>query len=236
MPKHITALIAVSVLSTIAAVYGGVAGREGYLAIGLAAAFLSLIFIPVFYIRAKKRRRLYARQDALLVWDYAPSEAERIAAREAIRIRKTSIRLSILVSVCMAIIFAPFVALAETPLARYLLLYIGVISVLLPFSSVYIAPAYTVSLIKRVPSLTIVGRDYILINNRYVGINDRAELKLVSAGVKHGGDGEEILQLTYKFRMKYGNPISFPVDIPIPWGRSEQAVQFAERHRADQRS
>jgi hypothetical protein len=29
--------------------------------------------------------------------------------------------------------------------------------------------------------MTIVGRDYILMNNRYIGINDRAKLTLVNA-------------------------------------------------------
>jgi hypothetical protein len=70
------------------------------------------------YARAEKRRRLFSRQDALLIWSYAPHETEQIARAEAERTRKQSVRLSVLASVCLAIIFAPFVFLSESDSTR----------------------------------------------------------------------------------------------------------------------
>jgi hypothetical protein len=236
MPRTTKVLLLISALGAIAAVYGGVSVNEACLAIGLVVAFMALLFAPVIHIRAKKRQRLFERQGALLVWEYSQSEAERIAAREAKKTKKTSIQLSVVAAVCLAIIFAPFVALSETQATRYLLLGLGIAAVILPFTSIYFAPAYTVSLIKKIPSVSIIGRDYILMNNRYLGINDRADLRLVHAAVKPGADGEECLTLTYKFRMKYGNPISFPVNVPIPGGRNDQAKQFSEWLKTEQRA
>ena len=219
MPKHIIAFIVVAALGAAATVYGGVCGSDAALGVGLPVGFLSLLFIPILYVRANKRRRLFARQDALLVWDYAPYEAERIAAGEARKTRKTSVQLSVLMAVCLAILFAPFIFFVEIPQsARQLLMIIGPVTVLLPFASIYFAPAYTVSQIRRCPCRTIIGPDYILLSNRYIGINDRADLRLVRAEVKHGAGGEETLQLTYTFKMKYGNPHQLSCRCPDPIG------------------
>ena len=231
MPKNIVAMIVIAALGAIAAVYGGVSGSGAFLAAGLAVAFLLLVFIPVFYIRAKKRRRLFSRQDALLVWNYAPHEAERIAKREAGKTRRQSVRLSILASVCLAIIFAPFIVITESAGTRLLLLCIGIAAMLLPFISVAAAPSYTAAQIKKIPSVTIIGRDYILLNNRYIGINDRGGLMLVSAEVRAGDSGIAALLLTYTFLMRYGNVIHYTVEAPVPWGRNDEAMQFAESLR-----
>jgi hypothetical protein len=234
MPKHIAVLIAVGSLGTISAVYGGVSGESIFLGAGLPIAFLSLLFIPILYARADKRRRLFNRQDALLIWSYAPHETEQIAKLEAENTRKQSVRLSVLASVCLAVIFAPFVFLSEADGTRLLLVCIGVAAVLLPFISVAIAPAYTASQIKRIPSMTIVGRDYVLMNNRYIGINDRAKLTLVSARAKTGDNGTAKLILTYTFLMKYGNPLHYTVEVPVPWDRQDEAVRFADSIQASE--
>ena len=236
MPSSVVALLVVAVLGALTAVYGGIQGSEGLLAAGLAVGFLSLILAPVLNQRANKRMRLFGRQDALLVWNYAPYETERIAASESRKTRKTSIRLSILSAVSLAVIFASFAVIAESDQARTLLLYIGTAAVLLPFISVWLAPAYTAAQIRKIPSTTIIGHDYILLNNRYIGINDRGGLTLVGAEVKQGSDGAGTLLLIYKFRMKYGSLMSFPVGVPIPQGQSVQAEQFAERLKTAQHS
>lgn len=231
MPSSIIILIGSAVLGIIALVCGIIADIDILFGLGLADAFMSLIFIPVFYLRAKKRRRIFARQDALIIWQYAPYEAEHIAAMEAKKVRKSSVGLSVLACVCLVIIFAPFIVIIEDTATKHLLLYIGIIAALLPFTSLYIAPAYTVRQITKIPSVTIIGRDYILLNNRYIGINDRAALTLVDAVVKTGGiayGGVSALFLTYTFLMRYGNIMHFTVDVPIPGNCTADAVRFAE--------
>jgi hypothetical protein len=232
MPGSIGVLIGTAVLGLIAIVFGVRADLNILLALGIADTFISLILIPVFYSRAKKKRWIYARRDALLVWQYAPFEAAHIAERVAKDIRKTSLKLSILVSICMAVIFAPFTVILEDAAAKELILYISITAVLLPFSSLLIAPAYTTHKITKDPSLTVIGRDYILLNNRYIGINDRASLMLTDSEVRTGGNAETgsftSLYLTYTFRMRYGNIMHFPVEVPIPGSRTMEAHRFVE--------
>jgi hypothetical protein len=240
MPGSIIILIGTAAVGAIAVVFGLVTDIDIVFALGLADAFLSLIFIPVFYMRAKKRQRIFARQDALLIWQYAAFEAAHIAATEAQKIRKTSIRLSVLASVCLAIIFAPFTVILEDAGAKQLILYIGIAAVLLPFTSLFIAPACTVRQITRIPSVTVIGRDYILLNNRYIGINDRASLTLADAEVKTVGNaaagGRTALFLTYTFTMRYGTIMHFTVEVPIPGNRMTEAAGFAEYVKAGQKA
>ncbi len=237
MPGSIAILIGSAALGIIAFVCGIIADLDILFGVGLAEAFLSLILIPVLYLRAKKRRRIFARQDALLIWQYEPNETEHIAAAEAKKVRKSSVGLSILACVCLMIIFAPFIVIIEESSTKELLLYIGIIAALLPFTSLYIAPAYTARQITKAPSVTVIGRDYILINNRYIGINDRASLTLVDAAVKTGSrayGGSHALYLTYTFLMKYGNIMHFTVEVPIPGSRKTEAADFAESIKAVQ--
>jgi hypothetical protein len=231
MPKATTVLIVIASLGAAAALYGIVTGLEASLAAGLALTFIALLMIPVLNQRAKKKRRFMDRRDALLVWEYAAYETQAIAADAVKKVRKTSLRLSISFSVCLAIIFTPFVALTKTGEVRFLILFIGILAVLLPFSSLCFAPAYTSSLIRRIPSLSIIGRDYILMNNRYLGINDRADLKLKTASVVTRGGGA-VLTLVYTFRAKYGGRIEHIVEVPIPGGRLDEAKRFADSHQA----
>jgi hypothetical protein len=237
MPTSIAIVIASAAMGVIITVYGVIADIGILAGVGLADAFTSLIFIPVIAVHSKKRHRISARRDALLVWQYASYEAEEIAAREAKKIRRTSRGLSVLASISLMVIFAPFTIILENPETKKLLLYIGMIAALLPFTSLYIAPAVTVRQIKKAPTVTIIGRDYILLNNRYIGINDRAELTLVEAEVKKSALVEDegkrsALFVTYTFRMKYGNIMHFTVEVPIPNGRQAEATEFAGRLNA----
>ena len=227
MPGPTRALLIISALGAIVAVYGGVTGTEEILGAGVAAAALPYAFMPVLYQRSKKKERLKSRVDALLVWEYCLDEAERIAVHEMKRTRKSSVGLSILLAVCLAIIFAPFIVIAETAEIRSLLLGIGLAAVFLPFLSIYLAPAYTASQIRKTPCLTIVGHDYILVCNRYIGINDRGDLKLKTAGVATRDHYFPVLVLVYTFRGRYGGRINYTVEVPIPQDRVDEAERFA---------
>lgn len=238
MPASIIILIGSAAMGIIALAFGIAADNGVLFGLGLADAFISLLLIPVFYVRANKRRRIFARQDALLIWQYEPYEAAHIAAATAKKVRKSSVGLSILACVCLSIIFAPFIVIIEDTTTKYLLLYIGIAAALMPFASLLIAPAVTVRQITLMPSMTVIGRDYILINNRYIGINDRASLTLVDAVVKSGSGmtlgGGSALFLTYTFLMRYGNIMHFTVEVPIPGNRITEAVRFAESLRTAQ--
>lgn len=227
MPTSTYILIIIAVISAGAAVYGGTTGGEGLLAAGLSIAFLSGIFAPIIHIRARKKARIRERQDALLIWRYGIQETDCIAEREAKKTRKSSISISILMCVCFIIIFLPFAVIIQAPENRFLIIYIGAIVALLPFISVYLAPMYTANQIRKQPSVTVIGRDYIIINNRYIGINDRAELTLKGAAIKPNPDGTGVLTLDYMFRMRYGH-MHYKADVPIPQGRVAEAEQFRD--------
>ena len=143
--------------------------------------------------------------------------------------------MSILLSICLAIIFAPFVALADSEGLRILFIVIGAAAVVLPYLSIWLAPAYTAAQIRKTPCLTIVGLDYILVCNRYIGINDRMDLKLKTAGVTTRDGGFEVLVLVYTFRGRYGGRIDITVEAPIPRGRTEEAGRFTENRKAARR-
>ena len=234
MPGSIIVLIGTAAAGVIAVVFGLVSDIQLLFALGLADVFLSLILIPVFYMRGKKRRRILDRQDALLVWEYASYEAAHIAALEAKKTRKSSVKLSIVACVCLSVIFTPFTVIIENAAAKELILYIGIAAAVLPFTSLYIAPACTVRQITRLPSVTVIGYDYILLNNRYIGINDRPSLTLVDAEIKSGAGSKaaaryiKVLSLTYTFTMKYGSIMHFTVDVPIPANGTVEAQRFVE--------
>lgn len=234
MAGSIVVLIGTAALGAIAIVYGLMAEMNILFALGLTDAFLSLILIPVLSIRNKKKRRILARRDTLLVWQYASYEAAHIATLEAKKTRKTSLKLSVLACICLAVIFAPFTVIIEEAATKELILYIGIAAALLPFSSLYIAPAYTIRQITRVPSVTVIGRDYILLNNRYIGINDRTSLTLVDAEIKRGAGSKasasyiNTLYLTYTFTMKYGTIMHFTVEVPIPGNRTAEAQRLID--------
>jgi hypothetical protein len=238
MPNSIVILIGTAVLGVIAIIFGLLVDMNIVFALGLTDAFISLILMPVFYTRGKKMQRIFNRQDALLVWQYAPYEAAHIAGLEAKKTRKASVKLSILACVCLAVIFAPFPVIIEDAATKQLLLYIGIAAALLPFTSLLIAPAWTSRQITKDPSLTVIGRDYILLNNRYIGINDRASLTLVDAEIKTGGNtatgGFTALFLTYTFTMKYGSIMHFSVEVPIPGSRAKEATEFAKYIKGQQ--
>lgn len=230
MKKNLIGLIIADILCIAFAVYGVLSQYEIILAIGLSCSFLLTVFIPVLWCRGNKKQRITQREDALLAWQYSYEEIDRIATMEGRKTRKASIGISILLFICIAIIFAPFIVITKNQNTRAILLIIGVIAALLPFFSIFIAPAVTMAAIRKTPSMTIVGRDYILMNNRYLGINDRASLKIRDVQTQQTPEGMNLV-VTYNFRMKYGNCMDYPVMIPVPRGREIEAEIFKDTYK-----
>lgn len=227
MHDHPIALYAVEALFAAVAVYGGVTGSDAYLAVGLGCAFVLAVFIPVYYLRLAKKRRITGRTDALLCWEYSHREADIAAAQQAKEVRRSSRGLVILMCVCVGIIFAPFVVITPDHDVRTLLLWIAIPVTLSPLLALLIAPAVVSSTVRRPPCVTLVGRDYILLTNRYLGVNDRFGLQLAEAAIQDAPSGPR-LRVIYTFQMKYGRCIPFPVVIPIPRGQEEEAAAFVQ--------
>lgn len=220
--------MAAALLGTTAAIYGGVSGSEVLLAMGLVVGFISLLLLPVLRQQVTKRRRLADGRDALLVWTYTDSETAGIARREAVKMRKYSFRLSLLFFVCLALMTAIFAEVVQSAEAKRLVLILGAVAAVMPFVSLLLAPAYTTACIRKSPSRTVIGSSYIQVNNRYLGINDRADLKLKTAGVGTTADGAAALVLVYTFKAKYGGRIPYTLYVPIPQDKIEEARLFAK--------
>ena len=60
-------------------------------------------------LRAKRLRKIVEKEEILIRFEYEPEEIEEITAAQKHIVFKKSIRLSVLFSICFAIIFMPFV-------------------------------------------------------------------------------------------------------------------------------
>lgn len=210
-----------------AAVFGGAAGDEAMLAVGLSGAFLCLVLMPAFAVRSARKKKILKRQDALVCFEYSASEAEEIAAAARPAVRRQSIKLSVLFSICLAVIFAPFVALSMQPEPQLPpMLPVAAVCVALPWLSVLLAPAFTARTIRNVPCVSVVGRNCILIANRYLGINDRYALEADAVRFepgKYGGMAK--LYVRYRFRAgRVSMTILRWVEAPVPRGREAEAA------------
>jgi len=225
------------VLGMLAAIFGGISafggiiGNEPVLAIGITLCAFCLLLMPIRHGRAIKKHKIAQKTAAILVFEYSASEAEGIAQEHKGSVRVLSIRLSLLFSVCFFIIFLPFILIARASLSdTALLIAIMMMSMILPWFSVFIAPAVTARKIRRQPCVSVIGYDYIYIANRYIGINDRASLQLKRLVTEPDGQGIKLRAL-YSFLggSRYRMIFSKWVDVPVPIHCEQQAREMAER-------
>lgn len=211
------------------AFYGGLTANEPVLGLGIAAAFVCLILIPAFHQRAKRLRKIFEKENVLIRFEYEPSEIEEIAAAQRHAMFKKCIRLSVLFSVCLTIIFLPFVLLSMEPDSQLPpMLPIALPCVLLPWLSLIIAPYVVSKTIRARPCISLVGRDYVLVTNRYHGVNDRYQLRADAVRFENGKGGRMgTLFVKYSFKaMRTALPSTFSlwVNIPVPYGREKDAA------------
>jgi hypothetical protein len=164
----------------------------------------------------------------LIRFDYEPREIEEIVSEQRKLIFKKSVRLSVLFSICLTIIFLPFVLFSMEPDSQLPpMLPIALPCVLLPWLSLIIAPYVVNTAIRIRPCVSLVGRDYVLIANRYHGVNDRYELTADRIRFENGKDGKMAsLCVRYSFKaMRTAIPRTFSlwVKIPVPHGRKSDA-------------
>jgi hypothetical protein len=213
-----------------AAIYGGIAGVELLLGIGAAAGFLCLIFIPVTHARTVKTQRIRQRDDALIVFDYARGEVDEIVSAQRRIALKKSRSLSILFSICIAVIFAPFCVITRQSGDGQTLWIIAVICIVLPWLSLLVGPAAAENRLRRTPCTSVIGRDYILVTNKYHGVNDRHQLTAVETQFQAPRNGGmATLRIRYRFLAMNTPTRTFYlwVDVPVPRGREEEAKGLA---------
>ncbi len=211
--------------------YGAHTGNGAALASSLSVGTILLFLIPVLHIRNRKIQRVQNKTDLLLCWEYAPFEAEDIAREQYLTARKNSLFVAMLLSVCMAIVFIPLVWHSVRPQSGLppMLPYM-IAAILLPCLGVPLVPAIVANRIRRSPCITFIGRDYVLIANRYIGLNDRYKLNLERAEIDVV-DGKR-MRLHVQYSFKGGRTLrTFYkwVDIPVPYGKEQEATEFINR-------
>lgn len=229
MRKSVVILGICVLLCVVAAVYAGTMGIEILLGSAVAVGFLCLVFIPVFYAREGKVKKIKEKTDALIVFEYMRSEVEEIVKTQRRIARKKSRSLSILFSICLAVIFIPFCVISAQEGGDYTsLIVIAFISILIPWLSLIITPAAAESRIRRTVCTSVVGPDYILIANQYLGINDRYSMRAVETTFVPSKDGM-MAQLKVLYRFKGGRTMrEFDkwVHVPVPSGRENDAKEL----------
>lgn len=213
-----------------AALYGLIAGEERLIAGGMGAGFIFLLLIPAFRQRSARVDKIRAKQDALVEWEYGPHEIEKIVEAQRPVVRKTSASLALLVCVCLIVIFAPFVVLSmQEDSGLPPMLPIAIPVVLAPWLAMPLAPGVVARKVRRQPCVSLIGRDYILVANRYLGINDRHALTAVEAKYEPSQDGD-MATLHVRYQFKVGR-LTFLVNrwvgIPVPYGREREAANLS---------
>jgi hypothetical protein len=223
----VTAIL--TAISVVVLLCGLIADREEMIAAGAAAAFLFLLLVPAFGLRAGRVEKIRARQGALLAWEYAPCEIGEIVRTQRRAIRKTSVSIALLMCVCLVVIFVPFVVLSmQEDSGLPPMLPVALPVVLLPWLAVPVVPAVVARKIRRYPCVTLVGPDYILVANRYLGINDRHDLTAVETRYEPSPDGG-MATLRVRYRFKVGRVTTLIhrwVDVPVPHGREREAAEL----------
>ena len=225
--NSIAYLAAITAAFATAGVIGGVSGSGLLIAIGAGGGLVGLALIPALHNRIKKADKIRQKQDAIVVWEYANDEIREIVSEQKRACFKRSMRVSVLLSICMAVIFTPFVYFAFQDSADMpLILWIGTACIILPWLSLLIAPAVVRRTITRYPCVTMIGRDYILAANRYLGVNDRHALKADSVRYEAGENGAMgRIYVHYGFlAMRPTRTFHLWVDVPVPRGRETEAA------------
>jgi hypothetical protein len=222
-------LAAMVIAFTGLAFYGGLTANEPALGIGIGAAFVCFVMMPAFHLRAKRLRKICEKENALIRFEYDLSEIKEIAVEQKKLMLKKSIRLSVLFSVCLAVIFLPFVLFSMEPDSELPpMLPVALTCVLLPWLSIIIAPYVVSNTIQARPCVSLIGRDYVLIANRYHGVNDRYQLHADRIRFEKGKGGKMgCLSVRYSFKaMSAAMPRIFNlwVQIPVPHGRENDAA------------
>ena len=104
---------------------------------------------------------------------------------------------------------------------------------LMPVAGALLAPHLAAARIRRSPCISAVGADYILIANRYPGINDYNKLKIAYADFLPAEQGKmRWMQLIYSYvAMRSPTKIQKVVDVPVPYDKAAEAEAFINEMR-----
>lgn len=212
------------------AIYSAGLGNWALFASSMTVGTVLLFLLPALYARNRKIQKVQDQTGLLLHFEYPSYQREDIAQEQFLAVRKTSFRVALLLCFCMAVVFAPLVWHSMQPQSGLspMLPYM-IAAMLLPFVAVPLAPAMVANSIRRSPCMTYVGRDYVVVANRYIGLNDRYKLNAQRATI-HSGSGQRMrLRVQYSFLAGRTIRTYFRwVDIPVPYGKEREALHFVE--------
>lgn len=219
-------------------VYAAAAGREEYVLFGVIPAVILMLFLIVYKVRSRQFEKILRREGHLLYFEYTSDEAEEIIGHELPKFKKASYGLALLFGVCLLVIAVPFAQAVQSGGPNPPVWAVYACAVLVPMLGALYAPRALARKIRKYPCVTCVGMDYILIANRYPGINDYGKLKLDCASFMKAEPGTmRWLRLDYSFvAMKNATRIQKSVEVPVPRdqiaGAESFVRQFAKQEKA----
>jgi uncharacterized membrane protein HdeD (DUF308 family) len=219
-------------------VYAIVKRREEYVLWGLIPAVILGLALLVYMVRSRQFEKILRREGHLLHFEYTSMEAEEVIDHELPKFKKASRGLALLFGVCLLVIAIPFAQLMQKNSPDSPVWAVYACAALVPVLGALYAPRVLKRRIRKSPCATCVGMDYILIANRYPGINDYGKLKLDCASFMKTEPGTmRWMRLDYSFvAMKNATRIQKSVEVPVPRDQTAGAEsfvrQFVKREKA----
>jgi hypothetical protein len=211
--------------------YAAATGQEEYVLLGLTPALFLALGLLVFKVRSRQFEKILRREGHLLYFEYSLEETEEIIGHELPKFKKASCGLALLFGVCLLVIAVPFAQAMQSSDPNSPAWAAYACAVLVPILGALCAPMLLKRKIRKYPCVTAVGMDYILIANRYPGINDYGKLKLNHASFSKTEPGAMLrLRLDYSFvAMKNATRISKSVEVPVPYDKTADAESFVRK-------
>jgi hypothetical protein len=212
-------------------IYAFITGQEEFILFGLIPAVFLVIALIVFKVRSRQFEKILRREGHLLYFEYDSGEVEEIIALGLPRFIKRSYPLALLFGVCLLTISVPFALIIQKndPSSPVWAVYAS--TMLIPALGIFFAKQAVARKVRKTPCVTAVGPDYILIANRYPGINDYGKLKLDHASFSKSEPGSmRWLRLDYSFvAMKNATRIQKSVEVPVPRDKAAEADYFVRQ-------
>lgn len=206
-------------------------GREEIVLPGLLPAVILALGLIIYTVRNRQLNKIQRREGLLLRFEYNAQEAEEIIAHELPKFKKASYGLALLFGVCLLVIAIPFAQAMQRNDPNAPVWAVYACAVLFPILGALYAPQVLKRKIRKNPCVTAVGMDYILIANRYPGINDYSKLILnhVSFSKEEPGCMRR-LRLDYSFlAMKNAARIPKSVEVYVPYGKLREAESLVKQ-------
>lgn len=212
-------------------VYAAIIDQEEFVLLGLIPAVFLVIALIVFKVRSRQFEKILRKEAHLLYFEYNSGEVEEIINHELPKLKKASYILALLFGICLLIIAVPLSLMMQKNDPSSPVWEVYASTMLIPALGVFFAKQAVARKVRKTPCVTAVGPDYILIANRYPGINDYGKLKLDHASFSKSEPGAmRWLRLDYSFvAMKNATRIQKSVEVPVPHDKAAEADYFVRQ-------